>query len=841
MIKRLGLIIGIMIATLGATSLACNLFPQPTPAPTPAGGPVAGGLTPTAPAMATMTPFAEEASAGSVQAAVYSLAIYLERDPDELSVISVQETQFADTALGCPRAGETAIPGATPGYTIILSDGSAEYELHTSLDGLQVRCLREEGRQSERPGSAGINATITALANREYGTLASLLPPTVSLGTYPNPAESLAASSFIAQLRDIWLGPGAVRIDLNTNVLALMPGFQPPADHISVFSTGWGATRDTDGILLFDISRQPPVLNQVILIPAAEKEAAYGSAAPEPEEPEALVGELYRGDNYTIAYPEGWFTSTVAGQANFQPPEAGIAVSIQPWPVTDVPREDGSFADWIRETSGQAVPGVEAIHGLEPVWAASGQAGYVVTWDRRRADGALESSDPIALFEQPFMQGEVERYALAVALLEPEYEPQFREMIASLIIERPGVPADMYIYRHDELGYGIQFPADWTLLPSPMGAAFQPPEEDVAVTIGPWPMAEGPTGDQTFEEWVAAAPSENIQGYGELTQMRPVETAGGETGYLATWHVSLPEGGIAESDPVAVYPFARRLEGDGGERVYHALAVSLHVPTYTQTFERMIATVVIEPRETAEMVYIPAGAFVRGSTDDQIGAWSTACSGGCRGDEFRDEAPQRIITLKAFYIDRTEVSVAQWHEFVDATGYRTTAEQKGDPIQFTWRAFDWPDRQNHPVRWLSWEDTNAYCQWAGKRLPTEAEWEKAARGTDGRTWPWGSNWNDALVPQGDTVPVDSYADGASPYGVLGMAGNVWEWVADWYGAGYYSAAPDTDPLGPPSGTDRVLRGGSFNNADWALRTAHRHYGGPTGYSMDHGFRCAADG
>jgi sulfatase modifying factor 1 len=841
MTKRLGLIIGIMIVTLGATSLACNLFPQPTPAPTPVGQPVAGTLTATPSAFFTPPPVEDEGSAGAVQAATYALAVFLERDPGDLALISVQESQFSDTALGCPRPGETTTPGATPGYTIILSDGTTEYELHTSLDGLQVRCLHEEGQPAPRPGGAGINATINALANREYGTLASLLPPTVALATYPNPPESLAASSFIAQLRDIWLGPGAVRIDLNTNVLALMPSFQPPADHISVFSTGWGATRDTDGILLFDISRQPPVLTEVVLIPAAQKEAAYGPAAPEPEEPESLVGAVYRGPDYTIAYPQDWFTSTVAGQANFQPPGAGIAVSIQPWPVTEGPGENQSFATWIAETAGQAVPAAEAIHGLEPVWAASGQPGYLVTWDRRRGDGALETSDPIALYEHPFIEGIVERHALAISLLDREFEPQFREMIASLTIEWPGVPADMYIYRHDELGYRIQFPSEWKLLPSPMGAAFQPPEEDVAVTIGPWPMTDGPAGGQSFQDWVIAAPSQNLQGYGQPIQIQPIETTGGETGYLGTWQVTLPGGGIAESDPVAVFPFSRRLEGDGGERIYHALAVSLHVPTYTQTFERMIATVVIETREEADMVYIPAGPFVRGTSDAQVGAWEANCGGGCRPGEFRDEAPQRTIALKAFYIDRTEVTVAQWHEFADATGYRTTAEQKGDPVQFTWRAFDWPDRQNHPVRWLSWEDANAYCQWAGKRLPTEAEWEKAARGTDGRTWPWGNNWDDAYVPHGDTAPVDSYPNAASPYGVLGMAGNVWEWVADWYDAGYYSAAPDADPLGPPSSTDRVLRGGSFNNANWAMRTAHRHFGGPAGYSMDHGFRCATDG
>jgi len=255
----------------------------------------------------------------------------------------------------------------------------------------------------------------------------------------------------------------------------------------------------------------------------------------------------------------------------------------------------------------------------------------------------------------------------------------------------------------------------------------------------------------------------------------------------------------------------------------------------------MITTLVIETMDTADMVFIPAGPFVRGSSDQQISAWTSACGSACRADQFLDEAPQRTITLQGFYIDRTEVTVAQFKEFVEETGYQTTAEQKGDPVQYTWRSFDSPDRQSHPVRWMTWHDANAYCRWAGKRLPTEAEWEKAARGEDGRTWPWGNDWDDGRVPQGDTVPADAYQSGASPYGVLGMAGNVWEWVADWYDATYYGYAADANPLGPGETSDKVLRGGGFNNARWALRAAHRHFGGAAGYATDHGFRCAADG
>ncbi len=243
------------------------------------------------------------------------------------------------------------------------------------------------------------------------------------------------------------------------------------------------------------------------------------------------------------------------------------------------------------------------------------------------------------------------------------------------------------------------------------------------------------------------------------------------------------------------------------------------------------------------MVYIPPGPFLRGSSASDIGSVQAQCvslDAGCQVGQFEDEGPQREITLSGFYIDQTEVTVAQFKAFVAATGYQTTSEAKGDAIQYTWRSFDTPERQNHPVRWMSWHDANAYCQWAGKRLPTEAEWEKAARGAEGLIFPWGNVWDQTRVPQGDTAAVDAFPNGASPYGVLGMAGGVWEWVADWYDSFYYQASPAADPPGPGQTRDKVLRGGAFGNVFWKLRATHRHFGGADGYSQDHGFRCARD-
>lgn len=256
-------------------------------------------------------------------------------------------------------------------------------------------------------------------------------------------------------------------------------------------------------------------------------------------------------------------------------------------------------------------------------------------------------------------------------------------------------------------------------------------------------------------------------------------------------------------------------------------------------------------------VYVPAGEFTMGSSDSQIVEAEKLCS-GCI---FSNEQPQHIVTLDAFWIDRTEVTNAMFAKFIQETQYKTVAERLGKGGVFSngswsevsgtdWRHPNGPQTNligldQHPVVQVSWNDALAYCSWAGRQLPTEAQWEKAARGTDGRTYPWGNDpqttslANNKSLNDGYefTAPVGSYPAGASPYGALDMAGNVWEWVNDWYDPTYYSKSPADNPTGPAFGESHVQRGGSWDNGD--LHVAFRNYVDPNYSQPNFGFRCAA--
>jgi formylglycine-generating enzyme required for sulfatase activity len=241
-----------------------------------------------------------------------------------------------------------------------------------------------------------------------------------------------------------------------------------------------------------------------------------------------------------------------------------------------------------------------------------------------------------------------------------------------------------------------------------------------------------------------------------------------------------------------------------------------------------------------QQVFVPAGKFVMGSASQSNS----------------DERPEHQVSLDDFWIDRTEVSVGQFRRFVEATGHVTQYEQDGQG--WIWNGSGWsavkgaswqnplgngPLPDNTPVVQVSWNDATAYCDWARRRLPTEAEWEKAARGTNAALYPWGNNQPDASLASYNgvlgLVPVDSLPSGASPYGALNMAGNAYEWVADWYSDSYYANSPGQNPKGPKSGKYKVMRGGSWQLSATALLAFGREVGQPTAGNSNVGFRCAS--
>ncbi|UCE17591.1 MAG: formylglycine-generating enzyme family protein [Gemmatimonadota bacterium] len=285
----------------------------------------------------------------------------------------------------------------------------------------------------------------------------------------------------------------------------------------------------------------------------------------------------------------------------------------------------------------------------------------------------------------------------------------------------------------------------------------------------------------------------------------------------------------------------------------------------------------IRPTDDMTLVYVPAGEFKMGSGGLRWIRWSGSLGDGDLAlHVFRNERPRHTVYLDGYWIDRTEVTVAMFRRFTEATGYMTTAERDGwgkpwraGPKESEWprvEGADWMHphgpgpvaEDDHPVVQVSWDDAAAYCTWAGGRLPTEAEWEKAARCTDGRMYPWGNSfdgsrlnfcdsrcpverWRDPDYDDGYafTSPVGSYPDGASPYGVLDMVGNVWEWVVDWYDEKYYEISPYKNPAGPNSGTFRSMRGGAWYDGEgkaWTTCTV-RHQNPPWDRYEDVGFRC----
>jgi formylglycine-generating enzyme required for sulfatase activity len=241
-----------------------------------------------------------------------------------------------------------------------------------------------------------------------------------------------------------------------------------------------------------------------------------------------------------------------------------------------------------------------------------------------------------------------------------------------------------------------------------------------------------------------------------------------------------------------------------------------------------LGSTITRPADGGVMVYVPAGEFTMGSNLGTI-----------------REVPVHTVFLDAYWIDQVEVTNALYESCVQAGACQppNNLSSQTQPAYFGNSQF-----AEYPVVYVTWNDAQAYCTWAGARLPTEAEWEKAARGTDERTYPWGNDLPNCSLANtwlsngsacvGDTNRVGSYPAGAGPYGALDLAGNVLEWVADLYGEAYYASSPATNPAGPDTGEGRGVRGGSWVTDDAVARSTHRISFAPD-YRLNYlGFRCA---
>jgi eukaryotic-like serine/threonine-protein kinase len=262
--------------------------------------------------------------------------------------------------------------------------------------------------------------------------------------------------------------------------------------------------------------------------------------------------------------------------------------------------------------------------------------------------------------------------------------------------------------------------------------------------------------------------------------------------------------------------------------------------TSTPTPALGIGSTWTRPADGMTMVYVPAGTFTMGNTIDQAMAECRKFRNDCKDGWFTDEQPPHSVSLDAYWIDRTDVTNGMYALCVKA-GACQAPSQSGSTTHTSY--YGNPQYDNYPVIYVNWTDADAYCKWAGARLPTEAEWEKAARGTDGRLYPWGNDIpNKSLLNfnynVGDTTAVGIYPSGASPYGALDMAGNVYQWVNDWYDANYYASSPASNPPGPSTGTYRVLRGGSWYYDEDYTRSADRGGNDPAYALSSVGFRCS---
>jgi formylglycine-generating enzyme required for sulfatase activity len=281
-----------------------------------------------------------------------------------------------------------------------------------------------------------------------------------------------------------------------------------------------------------------------------------------------------------------------------------------------------------------------------------------------------------------------------------------------------------------------------------------------------------------------------------------------------------PEGDVAAGVAAEVHRIARELRRKRLKPLALALAGAVVLAVILYAFYSRKGNQ-FAGKDGAPAVLIPAGSFVMG--DDE-------------------NSPRREIFIDAFYLDKFEVTVGRYAKFLQATGNVKAPEE--------WENVDPKSGADFPVVGVDWQDAENYCRWTGKRLPTEAEWEKAARGMDERKYPWGNDPPTAdrarfaqpyqnPVYKAGVAPVGAEAKGASPFGIFDLSGNASEWVADWFSESF----PRSDvrnPKGPANGSGKVLRGGGWYDPPERITATRRMYASPTHRSDDIGFRCAAD-
>ena len=256
--------------------------------------------------------------------------------------------------------------------------------------------------------------------------------------------------------------------------------------------------------------------------------------------------------------------------------------------------------------------------------------------------------------------------------------------------------------------------------------------------------------------------------------------------------------------------------------IFNRITPAIILIAFLVTLPTLAAERELIGQDGAPMVLVPAGEFTMG------------------GPDVADEQPLHQVHLDAFYMDRFEVTAAHYAKFMAAAKH---------PPPRHWDEMNPARDGQRPIVGVSWQSAEAYCRWAGKRLPTEAEWEKAARGTDARLYPWGKdeptsehgNFGKRWKGYETVDPVGSHPHGKSPYGIDDLAGNVWEWVADWYHHAYYRSSPTRNPPGPAEGEQKVFRGGGWNHEALLARSSLRNHDEPDTQINSIGFRCAMDG